>query len=30
MNGGADNEERSPLNEAIDFKKEVHEDELAY
>lgn len=30
MNGGAVKDERSPLKEAIDFKKEVQVDELAY
>ena len=30
MNGGAVNDEMSPLKEAIDFKKEVHDEELAY
>lgn len=30
MNGGAVKDERSPLNDEIDFKNEVHDDELAY
>lgn len=30
MNGGAVNEDKSPLKEAMDLRNEVHELELAY